>query len=491
MTNVHDRTATEGRPTTCPPEADRHGVDAVRGEPLRDEPVRDEAVLDDGVRDGPVRDPALRDDAVAGVLGRCRREMAEGRVPVEIFNSPTVVALEQERLFSRTWLFLAHASEIPSSGDYVLRSLNGSSVIVVRDEHGAVRCFLNMCRHRGNQVCKAAMGNASHFRCSYHGWTYTNDGRLIGVPHIRTVYDGNLHRADWGLLPVRCETYQGLVFGCLDDEAPGLHEYLGGFQFYLDLYLRPGPNGTEVYAPPNQWVATTDWKICAENFAGDGYHTPVAHQFGFQLGYYASSASTHAEGYAVHFPGLGHGIGLGRTPGMAPFFGYPPEVVAAMESELSEAQLGLFRETRTAVATVFPNLSLLIQPFSTVPGQPGLRFCTLRLWQPAGLGRMQMLSWCLVPADAPESYKRDAYQAYTLAFGHGGMFEQDDFDNWSRVTAMAGGPLGRRTSFPYLMGIDRSPVPDFPGPGVAMTPYVTEANFRNMWRTWLDYLERP
>lgn len=429
--------------------------------------------------------------APATIVDRCRADLSRGQLPVEIFNSPTVFELEQQRLFSRAWMFLAHTSELPAPGDYVLRSIAGNSVIVTRDEHGTIRCFLNMCRHRGNQVCKATAGNASHFRCSYHGWTYANDGRLIGVPHIRNVYDGNLHRDDWGLVAVRTSSYAGLIFGCLDPNAPSLEDYLGGFQFYLDLYLRPGPNGTEVYAPPNQWVASTDWKICAENFAGDGYHTPVAHQFGFQLGYYASSATTHADGYAVHFPGLGHGIGLGRTPGMEPFFGYPAEVVSAMQQELSKAQLDVFSEIRTAVSTVFPNLSLLIQPFSTVPGQPGLRFCTMRLWQPIGVGRMQMLSWCLVPADASDAYKADAYRAYSLAFGHAGMFEQDDFDNWSRVTAMAGGSLGRSLSFPYLMGIDRSPLLDFPGPGVAISPYVTEANFRNMWKTWLDYLERP
>ncbi len=425
------------------------------------------------------------------LLARVREDLGTGRVPSEIFNSQTVFELEQQRLFSRAWLFLAHESELPDPGDYVLRSLAGNSVIVTRDEAGRVGCFLNMCRHRGNQVCKAAEGNASHFRCSYHGWTYANDGRLIGVPHIRTVYDGQLDRNEWGLVPVRTDTYAGLVFGCLDPEAPPLEEYLGGFQFYLDLYLRPGPNGTEAYAPPDRWVTDTDWKICAENFAGDGYHTPVAHQFGFQLGYYASSATTHSDGYAVHIPGKGHAIGLGRTPGMSPFFGYPPQVVNAMEGELSDAQLSIFREIRTAVGTVFPNLSLLIQPFSAVPGEAGLRFCTMRLWQPVGVGKMQMLSWCLVPKDAPEEYKREAYRAYTLAFGQAGMFEQDDFDNWSRVTRMAGSSLCRDLSFPYLMGLGREPVVDFPGPGVAVQPYMTETNFRNLWQTWFDYLERP
>lgn len=101
-----------------------------------------------------------------------------------------------------------------------------------------------------------------------------------------------------------------------------------------------------------------------------------------------------------------------------------------------------------------------------------------------------MLSWCLVPKDASEDYKASAYQAYTLAFGQGGMFEQDDFDNWSRVTQMAGSSLCNDVSFPYFMGIDAEQISDFPGPGFAVTPYVTDTNFRNLWQTWLEYMEQ-
>lgn len=425
------------------------------------------------------------------LLSRMRVGLPEGRIPARIFNDEEIYRLEQERVFSRCWSFLAHESEVPEPGDYVLRSIAGNSIIVARGEDGHIHAHLNMCRHRGNQVCKADFGNSSHFRCSYHGWTYANTGRLVGVPYQARVYDDHFHKEEWGLLPVRTDEYCGLIFGTLDEATSSLEEYLGGFQWYLDLYLRPSAAGTEVYAPPDTWEGETDWKICAENFSGDGYHTPVAHQFGFALGYFASTAKTHDDGYAAHIPGKGHGIGLGRTPGMPPFFGYPPEIVESMRQELSEGQLSVFAETRTAVGNIFPNLSFLIQPFSPVPGEPGVRFCTMRLWQPDGVGRIRMLSWCLVPKDAPQSYREEAYHAYTLAFGQAGMFEQDDFENWSHVTTQAASSLASTVDFPYLMGLEAKPLPDFPGPGFVVSPYVTETNFRNLWGTWLDYMETP
>lgn len=434
------------------------------------------------------------DDTAEGVLKRLgdgREQIQAGRMPAWALNSEGIYELERDRLFSRTWQFLGHESEIPSPGDYVTRPIVDNEIILARDENGEIQAHLNMCRHRGNVLCKAAMGNASHFRCSYHGWTYKNSGELIGVPYFKEAYDGKLKRKDWSLIEVYVDTYEGLIFGTIDPEAPTLDEFLGGFKWYLDFYLKPGPGGTEVYGPPDHWEADTDWKICAENFAGDGYHTPVAHQFGFELGYFPSSGSSHFEGYAAHIPEQGHAIGLGRTPGMEPFAAFPPEIVDGFKQTLTDEQISVFSEVRTAVGTVFPNLSFLVQPFSRIPGEAGLRFCTMRLWHPIGPGRMRMYSWCLVPSDASEEYKEESYKAYTLAFGQAGTFEQDDFENWINVTRQAGSSLVRDVDFPYEMGLEAEPETDFPGPGVVYRPYVTEAGFRGMWSKWWDYLSTP
>lgn len=427
---------------------------------------------------------------IEAMLEQMRTGVPEGRVPARIFNDQQVYELEQRKLFSKAWCFLAHETEIPQPGDYVTRYIADNNIIVARDEHGEVHASLNMCRHRGNQMCKSEMGNASHFRCSYHGWVYKNSGELVGVPYYKQAYDSKIDRTQWSLIKVRTDTYAGLIFGTLDPAAPTLEEYLGGFQFYLDMYLKQGPGGSEVYGPPDHWMANSDWKICAENFSGDGYHTPVTHQFGFHLGYFPSSGASHSQGWAVNIPGKGHSIGLGHTPGMAPFAGYPPDLVDKMRESLTADQLGVFSKVRTAVGSVFPNLSFLIQPFSLVPGDPGVRLCTMRLWHPRGPGQLEMWSWCLVPTDASPEYKEQVYKAYTLAFGQAGTFEQDDFENWSNVTRQAGSSMARDVDFPYLMGLDKQRLEDWPGPGEAVSPYVTDNNFRNLWATWLDYLTR-
>lgn len=108
-----------------------------------------------------------------------------GMLPAHIYNDSEIFAAERDAIFSRSWVFLAHESEIPQVGDYVVRRVMENSFIVSRAGDGAVHAMFNMCLHRGMQVCRAEQGNASHFRCPYHGWSYRNDGRIVGLPFHR------------------------------------------------------------------------------------------------------------------------------------------------------------------------------------------------------------------------------------------------------------------------------------------------------------------
>ena len=117
-------------------------------------------------------------------------DVRRGMIPAHVYGDPEIFAAERDRLFARSWVFLAHESEIPDPGDYVVRRVLADSFIVARDEAGVVRVMFNMCLHRGMQVCRAEMGNASHFRCPYHAWTYRNDGRLAGLPFHEEAYGG-------------------------------------------------------------------------------------------------------------------------------------------------------------------------------------------------------------------------------------------------------------------------------------------------------------
>jgi len=103
-----------------------------------------------------------------------------GLVSRRIFIEPEIYEQELERIFARCWLFLCHEGQISQAGDFLTTYMGEDPVLVVRDSDGRARAFLNVCRHRGNRLCRADSGNAASFTCAYHGWTYRNDGRLSG-----------------------------------------------------------------------------------------------------------------------------------------------------------------------------------------------------------------------------------------------------------------------------------------------------------------------
>jgi phenylpropionate dioxygenase-like ring-hydroxylating dioxygenase large terminal subunit len=421
------------------------------------------------------------------------RSLDEGWVPARIFNDPDIFQLEQEKLFNRAWVFLAHASEVPKPGDYVVRYIGQNSLIVVRDEKGDIRAHLNACRHRGMQVCRAEAGNASHFRCPYHGWTYRNDGTLVGVPAGTEAYGDRLRKEEWGLIPIRVEIYDDFIFGNLSEEAPGLLEFLGGFEWYLDLLNRRSKAGMEVVGAPQRWIVDADWKLGADNFVGDAYHTLMTHRSAVELGLAPRDAKFAMYGESVHIPGKGHGLGLiSDPPGipLPPFWNYPEEIIRSLhESYPSKEHIEVARRTKFVHGTLFPNMSHLNVMIAKDHKSPPTPMYTVRLWHPLGPGRMEVWSWFLVEKDAPEDFKKLSYLTYERTFGPAGVFEQDDTENWRSITKVAGGTYSLRNRLNYEMGLGHlQPDPAWPGSGVAYPLDYNEANQRNFLRTWAEYL---
>src|SRR6059036_3571614 len=102
-------------------------------------------------------------------------DLATCAVSRAIYSDEAIYQREMERVFARCWLFLGHEVQIPQSGDYLTTTMGEDPVILWRATNGAVRAFLNTCRHRGNRVCLYERGNAGSFTCSYHGWSYDSN----------------------------------------------------------------------------------------------------------------------------------------------------------------------------------------------------------------------------------------------------------------------------------------------------------------------------
>ena len=164
------------------------------------------------------------------VLREAKRALdEESKLLAKVYNEPSIFEMEAKKIFQKTWVFLAHESEIPWPGDYVLRRIIDDSFIVARDEDGQIHVLFNMCRHRGMQLCRADAGNTSHFRCPYHGYTYKNTGKLNGVPFQKEAYGPEgLDNDEWAMTPApRVDVYEGMIFASLDPDVRPLEEHIG------------------------------------------------------------------------------------------------------------------------------------------------------------------------------------------------------------------------------------------------------------------------
>ena len=180
-------------------------------------------------------------------------DLETGKLDPRIFSDPDIYQEELEKIFGRAWLMIGHDSLVPEVNDFFHTYMGEDPVILTRDDKGKVHAFLNMCRHRGNRIVRADIGNAKNFMCSYHGWTYSNKGDLEYVPGEEEAYYGALDREDFHLVEARVETYAGIVFATWDPGAPSLEEYLGDARWALDIFFNRVDSGTEVVGPV-KWI---------------------------------------------------------------------------------------------------------------------------------------------------------------------------------------------------------------------------------------------
>jgi phenylpropionate dioxygenase-like ring-hydroxylating dioxygenase large terminal subunit len=438
-----------------------------------------------------------------------------GMIPAHIYNDKELFALEKERLFSRAWIFVAHESEIPQDGDYVVRRVLDDSFIIARDSSGNVRAMFNMCLHRGMQVCRAELGNASNFRCPYHGWSYRNDGRLTGLPFHNDAYGGDAGFVKSGqtLLPApNFASYNGLLFINLDRDAQPLDEFLGDFRFYLDFYTKQSTGGLELRGP-QRWRIKANWKIGAENFSGDMYHTPHTHASIVDIGLFREPKAQKRKDGATYWAHHGGGTTYKLPPGgfdeRMRYVGYPDEMINRIKGVWSPQQQRVVGEDgfMISAATCFPNLSFVHNwprvrgelhesDHADEKGQDVLPFISIRLWQPISENETEVCSWFAVDSSAPADFKKDSYKAYLMCFGSTGMFEQDDVENWVSLTTTAGGSMARRLLLNSRMGlladdrpvIEALPAEAFHGPGRAQVGY-NEYNQRELLKLWARQLE--
>ena len=198
------------------------------------------------------------------------------------YTSADVFTTEQEHIFENMWFCAVRSSDLALAGKFKKVQIGRESVLLVRGRDGLLRAFLNVCRHRGAQLCTEAEGEVKRsLRCPYHSWTYGLDGKLMAAPNIGILTDdagAPIDRSRFGLVPVALTEWLGYAWVCLSDTPPPFDDVMAEATRTLgdpDAINRYGIGGLDVGHRVVYDVAA-NWKLIVENFM-ECYHCSSIH----------------------------------------------------------------------------------------------------------------------------------------------------------------------------------------------------------------------
>jgi phenylpropionate dioxygenase-like ring-hydroxylating dioxygenase large terminal subunit len=229
-------------------------------------------------------------------------------LPWSWYSDPSVLRLEQERIFRCAWQYAGHSGQLPERETFFACRAGDLPLVVVRDRAGEIRAFINVCRHRGSQLVEGE-GRRGTLQCPYHAWTYDLDGSLRAAP--RSELEPGFDPSALGLVPVQVDTWGPLIFVNPDTAAAALEETLGALP---GLVASAGVDLDALdHRLRTEFVLEANWKVAAENFL-ECYHCQVAHPA------LAGLLDVSPEAYRLEASGLfSSQFGRLRPDGEAPY----------------------------------------------------------------------------------------------------------------------------------------------------------------------------
>lgn len=204
----------------------------------------------------------------------------------KFYKNADIYTSEISNIFHKHWMFAGHLSQIPKAGDYFTVEFDVESIIIVRTKTGDVKAHMNVCRHRGSQVCLEKQGSKKLFTCPYHAWSYDLDGKLVAAREMPE----DFNPVENGLHPVYVELIAGLIFISLAENPLSLSNMRKDLDPLLSLF---GFDKLKL-AKQKSYSIPSNWKLAVENYQ-ECYHCTPSHKEFAQIHAMAGDLKTFAK----------------------------------------------------------------------------------------------------------------------------------------------------------------------------------------------------
>ena len=372
-------------------------------------------------------------ESLEGTLSNAIQDIPEEgiiRANRTIFTDEDLFELEMKYIFEGNWVYLAHESQIPEIGDYFTTTIGRQPVVITRDKEGELNCLINACSHRGAMLCRRKTDNRKTLTCPFHGWTFSNNGKLLKVKDPRgagypeqfnTEGSHDLRRV------ARFESYRGFLFGSLNPDVPPIEEHLGDTTTIIDMLVDQSPDGLEVLRGASTYTYDGNWKVQAENGA-DGYHVTATHWN------YAATTSRRNTGDSGNTTKTLDAGQWGKSGGG--YWSYPNghlclwtwagnpqdrplwDRMDALKEQFGEAK-GDFMVRGSRNLCLYPNVYLMDQ-FST----------QIRHFRPISVDKTEVTIYCIAPKGESKENRAWRIRQYEDFFNASGMATPDDLEEF-------------------------------------------------------------
>lgn len=410
----------------------------------------------------------------------------------DLYLSPQLFELEQQRLFRRAWLFVGHDSQIPVAGDYISCELAGSPVLMLRRDDSGISVLHNRCAHKGAPVVSAASGRIARvLRCPYHGWTYGSDGALVGMP-LKEGYEGTAFSqsvASRGLSPWgEVAVHRGFVFARAESDGRPFSESMGELLEALDLIADRSPVGRlQIAGGVLRTEFRANWKVYLENI-NDSVHPVTTHASATLSA--RSVWGSPAEGTVPPLAmrqllpfGSGYSffeqMGARVLPGGHSVLGTRQSLHSSYTSlgDYGQALRDAHGEARAEKVLAFSPQNVVFYPTMALKGAPQV----MRVLRPLAHDRTIVEAWAFQPEGAPDSLLESALLYNRQVFSPLSLVAHDDLHLFERIQRSLGsGPNHWVSLHREARGV--------PPPGPRDVGGVDEALLRNQYAAWASLM---